>query len=265
MKKAVFFTVIKICFAVSALWAQDVEDINWSRWYDCRRAAGPITVDGSGDEFAWQLAPEVGEFTRFQNKDDLTVIHRTSVKMLWEDDYLYILAVVEDPDIWSTMKEGDKECLCREETVELFIDPDGDGKDYAEIHINCLDTINDLLLPKNDFKNHDGSDLDWAEVYNWTMEGMLHEVENYGTVNNKSNIDKGSSFEFALPWKGWGIVAGTANMPPKSGDIWRININRYERSRDGDKTVELSGWSPLKLLSYHEPERFGFVHFTDDF
>ncbi|MCE5251117.1 carbohydrate-binding family 9-like protein [bacterium] len=262
MKKGIFTLLCMFLGMETSAWAQ-VEDVDWERHYDCMVKSGSIVVDGVGDEFAWQLAPEVGEFTRFQKKGDLTVGFRTCAKMLWDEDNLYILVTVDDPDIWSTMTIRDKDCLCQEETVELFIDPDGDGKDYAEIHINCLNTINDLWIPRNDFKYQDGSPVDWTDLYTWTLEGMQHAVVNYGTINNRQDTDLGSVFEFALPWKGFGKIAGSANIPPKPGDVWRININRYERSRTGDDNIELSGWSPLKLFSYHVPERFGYVRFVD--
>ena len=47
------------------------------------------------------------------------------------------------------------------------------------------------------------------------------------------------------------------------GDIWRININRYERpTREKEN---LSGWAPLFRQGYHAPERFGYVRFMDKY
>ena len=261
MRRGAFAAGVLLVIA-SPLFAQ-VEDVDWERRYDCMLKGSSIVVDGIGNEFAWQLAPEVGEFTRFQKEGDLTVQHRTTAKMLWDEDNLYVLVTVYDPDIWSTMTVGDKDCLCEEETVEIFIDPDGDELDYAEIHINCLNTINDIWIPSKEFKYRDGSPVDWPDLFSWTLEGMQHGVMNYGAVNDKTDVDQGSVFEFAMPWKGFGKIAGSANIPPKPGDIWRININRYERPREGDDKIELSGWSPLKLQSYHVPERFGYVRFVE--
>ena len=265
-----FMLVLWIAFPTTL--SAQVDIGKWERRYDCRLRKGSIVIDGVGDEFAWQIAPEVGEFTRFQKKDQLTVTNRTTAKMLWDDENLYFLISVEDPDIWSTMTIRDKDCLCKEETIEIFIDPDGDGKDYAEIHINCLNTINDIWIPQKNFKNHDGSPVDWTALYAWTQEGMQHAVMNYGTVNDRTDTDKGSVFEFAMPWNGFGRIAGSANIPPRPGDVWRINVNRYERPRSeaaaqtrGDAGAELSGWSPLDLHSYHVPERFGYVTFVDGY
>lgn len=139
--------VILLTGAVLSYAKAETNDDDWVRRYDCRLRNGAIVVDGVGDEFAWMLAPDVGEFTWFNPpedmKDCLKVRNRTTAKILWDDDNLYFLITVQDPDIYSSMTVRDVQCLCLEETVEIFIDPDGDEKDYAEIHINCLNTIND--------------------------------------------------------------------------------------------------------------------------
>ena len=264
MGKLSLFAMIFLLL-VSSQPVADPNDEDWVRRYDCRFCTDSIIIDGIADESVWKLAPEVGEFTRFQKEGSLKVTYPTIAKMLWDENNLYFLVIAEDPDIWSTMSVRDKECLCLEETVEIFIDPDGDGKDYAEIHINCLNTINDIWIPKNDFKYHDGSPVDWTDLYAWTQAGMQHAVMNYGTLINKNDVDKRSMFEIAMPWKGFGKIAGSVNIPPHPGDIWRININRYERPRKEDDTIELSGWAPLNLQSYHVPERFGYVTFVSDF
>jgi hypothetical protein len=191
--------------------------------------------------------------------------------MLWDDNNLYVLVAAEDPDIWSSMTERDVACLCKEETIELFIDPDGDGIDYAEIHINCLNTINDLLIPRKTFQYSDGSPANWEDVSAWTMRGMRHAVKNSGTVNDLSDVDLGTVFELALPWDGFGKVRGLASTPPNLGDVWRVNVNRYERPRKESsesgsrfRTAELSAWAPLELRTYHLPEKFGYVRFVDE-
>ena len=266
MKKSMCLAVMIMLTFVSFLSAQE-NDPDWVRKYDCRLRNGSITIDGFGNEFAWQLAPEVGEFTWFnppQDKADCTTVpNRTTAKMLWDDEYLYLLVAVDDRDIWSTMTEGDSQCLCLEETIEIFLDPDGDEKNYAEIHINCLNTINDLYIPQKNFTYENGEKVDFKDLYIWNVEGMQHAVMNYGTMNDDTDSDRGSVFEFALPWSGFGLVAGTANIPPKPGDVWRINVNRYERQTR--EKEDLSGWAPLERKGYHMPERFGYVTFVDEY
>ena len=61
MRRGAFAAGVLLVIA-SPLFAQ-VEDVDWERHYDCMLKGSSIVVDGIGDEFAWQLAPEVGEFT----------------------------------------------------------------------------------------------------------------------------------------------------------------------------------------------------------
>ena len=86
---------------------------------------------------------------------------------------------------------------------------------------------------------------------------------NFGTVNDKSDKDFGSVFEIALPWEGFGKVAGTANIPPKPGDVWRININRYERPERNKE--DNYGWAPLERSSFHVPGKFAYLKFIDKY
>lgn len=259
-----FFCVPLILISVMRSDAEKGGTAAWYRHYEVSSVRTAIVIDGVGDELAWQLAPEVGSFSRFQH-DELTPGHKTTAKMLWDEDNLYLLVAVEDPDIWSTMATRDVDCLCQQETIEVFIDPDGDGKDYAEIHINSLNTINDIRIPNNDFKYEDGSPVVWTDLYAWTQEGMQWATVNHGTLNDSTDVDQGSVFEFAMPWKGFGKIAGSASVPPEPGDVWRMNINRYERPRTGvsetDGAEELSGWAPLDGWSYHVPDRYGYVRF----
>ena len=160
------------CLYVSARFlpfiAEEIPKADWVRYYECRKAASPIVVDGVGDEIAWQLAEQVGEFTRFQVEgDDYTVTYRTTAKMLWDNDNLYFLISVYDKDIYSTITEGDVVCLCKEETIEIFIDPDGDEYDYAEIHVN---------LPRHRERHMDseqGIQAAWTAVP-WTGRRHMH-------------------------------------------------------------------------------------------
>ncbi len=262
--------VFLCCFGFILPLSPNADEPDWVRYYDCLPAAGEIIVDGVGNEIAWQLAPQVGEFTRFTAGGEdfgTEVEYRTTVKMLWDENNLYFLVAADDKDIYSTMLAGDVECLCMEETIEFFIDPDGDGNDYAEIHINCLGTMNDICIPfkpgtyGDGFTDTGGKPVNWDDLYAWTQEGMKYAVVNHGSVNRGDGADTGTVIEVAMPWNGFGKVAGSAHTPPRPGDIWRININRYERpTREKE---HLSGWAPLERRSYHVPERFGYVTFTE--
>ena len=94
--KNIFIIIVVIFSIVPLLLNAEENNKDWMRYYDCRQKCGSIVIDGVADEFAWQIAPEVGEFTRFQS-DGQVVKCRTTAKILWDDKNLYILVVVE-PD-----------------------------------------------------------------------------------------------------------------------------------------------------------------------
>ena len=69
-----------IALVSATVQAQDAPD--WERHYDSMFTHDVIVVDGVGNELAWQLAPEVGSFTRFQD-ESLRPQYQTMAKMLW--------------------------------------------------------------------------------------------------------------------------------------------------------------------------------------
>lgn len=65
--------------------------------------------------------------------------------MLWDDDCLYVSAVLEEPNIQARLTKRDT-IIYYDNDFEVFIDPDGDGHHYFEIENNARGVIFDLLL-----------------------------------------------------------------------------------------------------------------------
>ena len=68
-------------------------------------------------------------------------------KMLWDDDYFYIGAYIEEPNVWATLTKRDS-IIFQDNDFEIFIDPDGDSHNYYELEMNALNTVWDLFLVK---------------------------------------------------------------------------------------------------------------------
>jgi hypothetical protein len=47
------------------------------------------------------------------------------MKMMWDEQYLYLLAKLEEPDLWATLTERDA-IIFQDHDFEVFIDPDND-------------------------------------------------------------------------------------------------------------------------------------------
>ena len=67
--------------------------------YVAYRTVDKITVDGVMDEKSWQNAPETELFMDISGEGFPAPRYATRAKMLWDDDYLYVSAVMEEPNV----------------------------------------------------------------------------------------------------------------------------------------------------------------------
>src|SRR5207248_1081011 len=101
---------------------------------------------------------------------------RTRVKMLWDDDFFYIAAEMEEPHVWATLKEHDA-VIFQDNDFEVFIDPDGDNHEYYELEINAQATEWDLRLVK---PYRDGG----PALNSWEIPGLKAAVHVAGTIDD---------------------------------------------------------------------------------
>lgn len=67
--------------------------------------------------------------------------------MLWDDEYLYIGAMLQEDDIKARLTQRDT-IIYYDNDFEVFIDPDWDGHNYFEIETNARGVIFDLMLDR---------------------------------------------------------------------------------------------------------------------
>jgi hypothetical protein len=232
------------------------------RGYVCCRAATPVTVDGRPDESAWDAAPWSDDFVDIEGDVKPRPRFRTRVKMLWDDQALYVAAVLEEPHVWGTLTQHDS-VIFHDNDFEVFLDPDGDSHLYGELELNVLNTTWDLLLSK---PYKDGG----RAVNAWEVTGLKTAVHIDGTTNDPVDQDRGWSVEIAWPWVGLKELT-TRPVPPKDGDQWRINFSRVEWEHEiaEGKYRKVKGrrednwvWSPQGLIDMHRPERWGYLQFS---
>jgi hypothetical protein len=230
--------------------------------YVCYRANGPVQIDGRLDDAAWQQAPWTDLFVDIEGDVRPQPRFRTRVKMLWDDQFFYIGAELEEPHVWATLTEHDS-VIFQDNDFEVFIDPNGDNHEYYEFEINALNTGWDLLLTR---PYRDGG----KAVNSWEIPGLKTAVHVDGTLNNLKDTDKGWSVEIAFPWKVLGELAYQP-APPRDGDQWRVNFSRVEWRHEvvDGKYRKVPGtkednwvWSPQGVVDMHRPETWGYVQFS---
>jgi hypothetical protein len=229
--------------------------------YECHRATSAVKIDGHLDDPAWANAAWTDAFVDIQGEDHPKPRFRTRVKMLWDDDYLYIAAELEEPDVWATLTAHDS-VIFHDNDFEVFLNPTGDGLKYFEFEINALNTGWDLFLPKPYNK---GGSADNS----WEMPGYKSAIAIEGTLNHPRDRDKGWSVELALPWSAF--VERSGRGRPGPGDSWRVNFSRVEWQIRvvGGKYEKIPGlkednwvWSPQGVVNMHVPEKWGVVRFV---
>jgi hypothetical protein len=268
MKKLVLF----ILLSAAQIYGQPVTDpqIPFApKSYVCFQTGSPLFIDGKLDEASWQKSAWTDDFVDIEGPIRPAPRFRTHAKMLWDKQYLYLAAELNEPDIRATLTDRDA-VIFYDNDFEVFIDPDGDTHQFYEFEMNALNTVWDLLLIK---PYRDGG----PAINAWDIKGLKSAVAINGTLNKPGDTDKGWTVEIAFPWE---VLKECAHKdaPPKSGDQWRINFSRVEWRTDvvdGKYTKTLDPktgksfpednwvWSPQGLINMHCPEMWGFVQFSD--
>jgi len=176
------------------------------------------------------------------------------VKLLWDEQNLYLGFDVKDPDIVSGFDKKQKDPhLWTKDTVEIMVDPDGDGdnKDYYEIQVNPEGLVFDSQF---DDYNSPKKDPDGPFGHQEWEAKLKSGIVVNGTLDKPGDKDEGYVVELAIPWKSFGKAKAA---PPKIGDIWRMNFYAMQENNG-------VAWSAiLGQGNFHRASRFGRVMFAD--
>jgi hypothetical protein len=253
--------------------------------YTAYRASAPPVIDGRLDEADWQRAPRSPRF-----RDLITgarTIHDTRAALLWDDECLYVGFWIEEPFVEAALTERDA-LIYTENDVEIFIG----GRDaYYEFEINALGTIYEALFvweeryeaagfdrlpglqrdaegarpfPGVGLTNHPrGPRLGF---FRWDFPGLRGATHVDGTLNDRSDRDRGWTAEIAFPWAGMqAILHGDPRpVPPRDGDVWRMDFSRFNTYREAPPANDSGGWawSPHGIWDSHVPECWPYIRFA---
>lgn len=236
--------------------------------YVVHKTKTSLDIDGNLTEKAWQQASWTKFFIDIEGEGASKPFYQTRAKMLWDDNYFYYAAIIEDPHVWATITERDA-VIFMDNNFEIFIDPNGTTHNYYELEINALGTYWDLLLTKP-YRNG-GRPVDA-----WDIKGLQIGTQIDGTLNDSSDTDKGWTLEVAIPWD---VLMETVHgNRPNNGDQWRLNFSRVQwhtdiedgsyRKQKAPKTNEQLpeenwSWSSQGLINMHYPEMWGYIQFSD--
>lgn len=221
--------------------------------FECRWADTPIVLDGSGDDPAWKHAQVIDDFGRPWLGDKAPPPRgKSRAKLLWDRDYLYFFAEMDDADLFADVTEHDGP-VWQNDAFGLFVRPAADRPGYFEFAVNAANTVRDAFYPKRDLDTVDQQ----IKVGEFRVETK---VKLRGTLNKRDDVDQGWSVEGRIPWADFLRAGGR----PNPGEQWRFALGRSNHDRGKDP--ELTTMAPIKekRLSalFHQIEDYAAVTFV---
>lgn len=191
-------------------------------------------------EEPWAIPPECDAISMRRVIDGGAPRLGTSFAAYHDGEYLSIVFQCEDDGIVATYREHD-EPLWQEDVLEVFLAPEA-LTPYFEIEVNPLGTIFDARID-----SPDGERATMKTDLAWTCDGLFAALRR----NDQRTLD----VVIRLPFASLGKV-------PKSGDEWRANFFRVDRSAEhGDA---YSAWQPTEKspADFHVAAAFGALRFA---
>src|SRR5262249_7813713 len=115
--------------------------------FECRFTELPIKIDGKGDDEAWKHAQTIDNFYLPWLKEPRAAKTTPTATLLWDRDYLYFFADMEDTDLYADITEPDGQ-LWENDVFELFFKPADNKPGYYELQVNAAGAVLDMFLPR---------------------------------------------------------------------------------------------------------------------
>jgi hypothetical protein len=245
---------LSICIGQSfALNSFALGDLPAPQTYAIPYADKALVVDGKLDDASWQQAAFTSAFMHHDTGEPALL--QTRAKLLYDNQCLYLGIETEDADIYAHYTHNADPIFLRDDLVEIFIDPDSDGKNYFEIGISARDIYYVFQVP-------DAAD-GMVRPQSLPQVKITAATKLKGTLNNPKDKDIGWTIEACIPLSSLieNTTAHATEIMP--GSQWRIGLFRidYDHTTPKSKALGFYSWQYLGKFGFHRPERFGVVTF----
>lgn len=225
-------------------------------------ADGPIRIDGRLDEEAWRRAKPYELATAregwINRHPELRAVYEHNgiapgrVRLLLDDDYLYVGAEFRDDDL---VAEGGEDQLLHcnlGDVLEIFLKPEA-ANHYWEIHLAPTNRRAVLFYPG---RGHHL--LPSVLPKKSPLPGLKSAVALDGTLNRSDDVDRGWTAEIAIPL----VELARRGVPLEEGRRWRILAGRYNYSVH-TPVKELSSYPALRFFDFHAHEEYAVLDIFD--
>lgn len=191
MKKLVFFSIL-----LTSFWSFGQKKI-----LQAQSTAEPITIDGNLDEAAWENAPIATDFIMFEpdNGKPIPENRKTEIKVIYNNDAIYIGAMMYDDEPNSILKEiSQRDNFGTADIFGVFVNGFNDGQQNFEFFVSAADVQGDCIMT-----DAIGEDYSWDAV--WLSKAKI--------------TDKGWVVEIKLPY-------AALRFSAENKQTWGINFFR---------------------------------------
>jgi hypothetical protein len=187
---------------------------------------GAAVVDGLDTDAGWENAG--GVFRTQSTRADNAV----TIKMMYDDGGVYLLAVVQDHNLWADglgNGVGQRWEIETDDSITFYFDPDNSRDQYFQdgdraFGANIADPDSPLngagAVRRAKYVHGDGTgnapDVNLGGIFE---EGMVYATSYVGTVNNNNDVDEGWIIEAFIPWVGVGLSGA-----PEHGQVIGMNF-----------------------------------------
>jgi hypothetical protein len=196
----------------------DYNTARHSRKLPATRASGPITLDGRLDEPAWAAAPVADRFIQNDPREGEPATFDTEVRMLYDDDALYIGVFAHDPDpadiIVNELRKDFN--TGNGDSFQVVIDTFKDERNGYQFAVNPAGAKWDAQMSNEGRENNSNWDGVWDVGARIGEEGWYAEIR--------------------IPFR-------TLKFSPASQQTWGVNFQRRLR-----RFNENSYWSPVQRI-----------------
>ncbi|RKR14428.1 carbohydrate binding protein with CBM9 domain [Maribacter vaceletii] len=219
------------------------------------KATSSVVVDGKMDEIIWKKT-EVGTFDNFYAAPEPNDKQKSTFRMLWGENSLYVFFEFEDK--YLTVRETQRDgAPYFDDCAEIFIIPAPEALDtHFGFELNLNKASNDFVYFNNYYNNKNVA----LKSFNPNFKA---EVTYNGTINDNSDIDKGWTMELEIPLSVFGFLGEV--VPVEKGNIWTFLALRQDRNDSEGNRRSTSTQFPIADFSknVHQPTDFGFMQFVE--
>ncbi len=236
------FGALAFCVGLPESVAAPVAALPW----ECRWADTPPVIDGRADEAVWRRTAVITEFGQAWAAGAPRVREQTRVRLLWDREWLYFFAELDDAEVTADVREHDGP-LWENDVFEIFLKPSADHPGYFEFEVNPFGAVLDAFFPGPESRK-DRTQLRRGEFH------LEVKVVVRGTLNDARDRDGGWSVEGRIPWSDLNAAGGR----PAPGETWAVNLARVNGT--GAATV-LSSAASLTQPSFHRTDEYAALRF----